>query len=91
MTTTQEVLQYLNAVDYPADREALLQEAEREGAPPDVLKAIRGMPPVVYRNKEEVGRSVKTPIAEETPAEKGAKARDRKHQNVAEYLRPPGP
>lgn len=91
MATTQEVLRYLNAADYPADRDALLREAEREGAPPDVLAAIRGMPPVVYRNKEEVGRSVKTPIAEETPAEKAAKARDRKHQHVAEYLRQPGP
>ncbi|MEV4135582.1 hypothetical protein AB0J72_25820 [Dactylosporangium sp. NPDC049742] len=55
----------------------------------NVVAAIRGMPPVVYRNKEEVGRSVKTPIAEETAAEKGAKARDRKHQAVAEYLRRP--
>jgi hypothetical protein len=32
---------------------------------------------------------VKTEIAEETPAEKAAKARDRKHQRVAEYLRNP--
>jgi hypothetical protein len=88
MATTQETLRYLDAVDYPADKETLLREAERAGAPPDVLAAIRGMPPVAYRSKEEVARSVKTPVAEETPAEKAAKARDRKHQRVAEYLRP---
>jgi hypothetical protein len=47
------------------------------------------MPPVEYRNKDEVLRSAKTEIAEETPAEKAAKARDHKHQRVAEYLREP--
>jgi hypothetical protein len=45
------------------------------------------MPPVDYRNKEEVLRSAKTRIAEETPEEKAVKARDRRHQRVAEYLR----
>lgn len=87
MTTTEEVLRHLEALDYPATRDEIVQEAEREGAPPEVIKALRGMPPVEYRNKDEVARSAKTDIAEETPAEKGAKARDKKHQRVAEYLR----
>ncbi|GIJ50396.1 hypothetical protein Val02_72820 [Virgisporangium aliadipatigenens] len=87
MTTVDEVLRYLDGLDYPATRDEIVQEAEREGAPNEVLKALRGMPPVDYRNKDEVVRSAKTDIAQETPAEKAAKARDKKHQRVAEYLR----
>jgi hypothetical protein len=53
-----------------------------------VLRALRAMPPVDYANKDEVARSAATDIAPElTPAEKAMKARDRKHQRVAEHLR----
>jgi hypothetical protein len=89
MVTTDEVRPYLNTVDFPATRDDIVREAAKLGAPEGVLKALRGMPPVDYHNKEEVLRSAKTEIAEETPAEKAAKARDRKHQRVAEYLRSP--
>jgi hypothetical protein len=89
MVTNAEVLPYLKTVDFPAMKEDIVREAEKLGAPEEVLKALRGMPPVDYHNKEEVLRSAKTEIAEETPAEKAAKARDRKHQRVAEYLRNP--
>jgi hypothetical protein len=89
MVTSDEVLPYLNTVDFPAMKEDIIREAEQLGAPEGVLKALRGMPPVDYHNKEEVLRSAKTQIAEETPAEKAVKARDRKHQRVAEYLRTP--
>jgi hypothetical protein len=91
MVTNDEVRPYLETVDFPATREAIVREAERLGAPEPVLKALRGMPPVDYHNKEEVLRSAKTRIAVETPAEKGAKARDHRHQRVAEYLRHPNP
>jgi hypothetical protein len=87
MVTRDEVRPYLETVDFPALKEDITREAEKLGAPEDVLKALRGMPPVDYHNKEEVLRSAKTEIAEETPAEKAVKARDRKHQRVAEYLR----
>jgi hypothetical protein len=89
MVTTAEVMPYLKTVDFPAMKEDILREAAKLGAPEDVLKALLGMPPVDYHNKEEVLRSAKTEIAEETPAEKAEKARDRKHQRVAEYLRRP--
>ncbi|HEV7898739.1 MAG TPA: DUF2795 domain-containing protein [Planosporangium sp.] len=89
MVTNAEVQPYLDTVDFPAIRDDIVREAEKRGAPEEVLKALRGMPPVDYHNKEEVLRSAKTEIAEETPAEKAVKARDRKHQRVAEYLRSP--
>ena len=91
MVTNDEVRPYLETVDFPATRDAIVREAERLGAPEPVLTALRGMPPVDYHNKEEVLRSAKTRIAVETPAEKGARARDHKHQRVAEYLRHPNP
>jgi Protein of unknown function (DUF2795) len=89
MVANEEVRRYLKTVDFPAIKDDILREAERLGAPEEVLKALRGMPPVDYHNKEEVLRSAKTDIAEETPAEKAVKARDHKHQRVAEYLRQP--
>ena len=92
MATTAEVLRYLNAVDFPADKADIVREAQRQGAPEDVLKALRAMPPVEYRSKDEVAQSAATDVAPElTPAEKAAKARDRQHQRIAEHLRPPAP
>lgn len=87
MVTRDEVLPYLNTIDFPAMKEDIVREAEKLGAPEPVLKALRGMPPVDYGNKAEVLRSAKTEIAEETDSEKAVKARDHKHQRVAEYLR----
>jgi hypothetical protein len=88
MATTTEVLGYLETLDFPAGKEDIVREAARLGAPPDVLRALRAVPPVDYANKDEVARSAATDIAPElTPAEKAMKARDRKHQRVAEHLR----
>jgi hypothetical protein len=87
MVSSDEVLKYLQALDYPATKDEILAEAEREGAPEEVLKAIRGMPPVVYENKIEVFRSAKTDIAELSPAEKAERARDKTHERIAEHER----
>jgi hypothetical protein len=87
MATNDEVRPYLDSVDFPAARDDIVGEAQRLGAPEPVLKALHGMPPVDYHNREEVLRSAKTRIAEETPEEKAVKARERRHQRVAEYLR----
>jgi hypothetical protein len=87
MVTSEEVLEYLDAADFPATKDELVAEAEREGAPAEVLKALRGMPPVDYANKQEVFRSAKTDIAELSPAEKAERARDKTHQRIAEHER----
>ncbi len=45
-------------VDYPANKDTLLREAERHGADEDALRALRGLPPVDYRSQAEVLSSV---------------------------------
>jgi hypothetical protein len=89
MVTTAEVLGFLEATDFPATRDEIVQEAGREGAPPEVLKALRGMPPVDYRNRDEVARSAKTDLIDLTDAERAARARDHKHERIAMPERPP--
>ena len=61
MTTAQDVREYLKTVDFPADKDAIVRAAEEIGAPEDVVKALRAMPPEVeYANKDEVLRSAHT-------------------------------
>jgi hypothetical protein len=88
MATNAEVFKYLEAVDFPADRDEIVAEAERAGAPSTVLRALRAMPPVSYDNRNEVLKSAGTELAPEvTAAERAIKARDKTHQNVSEPLR----
>jgi Protein of unknown function (DUF2795) len=63
MATTDEVLGYLDPVDFPAGKDEIVRGAERAGAPEDVLKALRAMPPVDYRSKAEVAQSARTDTA----------------------------
>jgi hypothetical protein len=58
-TTPDQVLRYLADVDYPADKDTLVEAAERAGAPDAVLRGLRAMPPVEYRSRAEVVRSVR--------------------------------
>ena len=57
--TPDQVLRYLADVDYPADKDTLVTTAERAGAPDGVLRSIRAIPPVEYRSRAEVVRSVR--------------------------------
>jgi hypothetical protein len=57
MATDADVLSYLTTVDYPASKDDLVRDAERNGAPDEVVKSLRAMPPVTYANKSEVQRS----------------------------------
>lgn len=88
MATNEEVMRYLSAMDYPAGKEAILAEAERAGAPPAVLTALRALPAVDYANTNQVIRSARTELAPDMdPAERAAKTRDKRHQRVARDLR----
>jgi hypothetical protein len=88
MVDNAEVRRCLNMLDFPASKEDIVREAERVAAPPEVLKALRALPPVEYGNHNEVVRSAASDIApEESPADRAAKARDRRHQRVAQHLR----
>src|SRR5690606_29487971 len=60
MVTQADVLRYLNSLDFPASRDDIVNEAEREGASPDVVRALRGMGLVDYGCKYEGARSAGT-------------------------------
>jgi hypothetical protein len=58
-TTIREVLRALGEVDFPATKDELVEAARAASAPDEVVRALRGIPPVEYANREEVGRSVR--------------------------------
>ncbi|OMQ16088.1 hypothetical protein A7K94_0204925 [Modestobacter sp. VKM Ac-2676] len=57
--TQDEVLRHLGDVDYPAGKDDLVAAAQQKGATEDVLRAIRAIPPVDYRNEGEVVSSLR--------------------------------
>ena len=91
--TSDEVVRYLKGVDYPAGKEDLLRAANDAGAPPEVLKALRAIPPEEYANRAEVARSVPTDPAADlhpTAAQRAEQARERRRRGphpVSEYQR----
>jgi hypothetical protein len=88
--TPEDVLRYLQDVDYPADKEALVDAAERLGAPEDVIRSLRAIPPVEYRNPAEVRRSVRVdPGAGRSASRAAEQARTRAPAGVAEHMREP--
>jgi hypothetical protein len=90
MVSEADIEKYLGAVDFPAARDEIVQEAARQGAPENVLEALRRMPPDDYRNRAEVIRSAA--VKEDLPpSEHAARARDHEHQRIAEPLREPPP
>ncbi|MEU0150807.1 DUF2795 domain-containing protein [Micromonospora fulviviridis] len=87
MASYTDVLEYLSALDYPAGKDDVIREAEREGAPPEVLRALRALPPVDYANGSEVARSAGIDAAPEVSrSQRAAQARDR-HPRVSQHLR----
>jgi Protein of unknown function (DUF2795) len=58
-TTVKEVLDALGEVDFPAGKDELLAAARAAGASEEVQKALRGIPPEEYANRDEVARSVR--------------------------------
>jgi Protein of unknown function (DUF2795) len=85
--TADDVLRHLTDVDHPADEETLLTAAERRGASPDVLGAIRAVPPVDHRDRDEVVRSLRLDPAPH--AEPGAQARAPASPGVSRASRAP--
>jgi len=88
--TPDQVLQYLADVDYPAGKEELVAAAERAGAPEAVVRSLRAIPPVDYRNRAEVVRSVPVdPGAGRSASRAAEQARTRAPAGVAEHMREP--
>ncbi|MFF8679362.1 DUF2795 domain-containing protein [Streptomyces sp. NPDC015237] len=46
----------------PPTKDTLIEEASRKGAPPDVVKALRGILAEQYANREEVARTRRAPV-----------------------------
>jgi hypothetical protein len=90
VTTPDQVLSYLADVDYPAGKDTLLAAAERAGAPEAVLRSIRAIPPVDYRSRAEVARSVAVdPGAGRSAGRAAEQARTDAPPGLAEHLREP--
>lgn len=49
-----EVQKHLKGANYPASREELVQVAEGNGAPGDVVEALRGLPEQEYDGPDDV-------------------------------------
>lgn len=57
-TTLSRLRHCLNDVDYPADKDALLEAAARNGCDDETARALRAIPPETYTNLSEVMASV---------------------------------
>lgn len=91
MTSNAEVVKYLTTVDFPATKDALVRDAERNGAPEEVVKALRAMPPVEYASKAEVEQSALRTEVEpnQSAAHEAEQARDNSTSRIAQHLREP--
>ena len=88
--TPDDVLRYLGDVDYPAGKEVLVAAAERAGAPEAVVRSLRAIPPVEYRNRAEVMRSVPVdPGAGRSASRAAEQALTRAPGGLAEHMREP--
>ena len=92
MVTTDEVLNHLRDVTYPAGKDDLLAAAQGAGAGDEVLKALRAVPPEEYANEAEIARSLPTAEPEDarTAAEQ-ARGQARSHVATPERPVPPAP
>lgn len=54
----EDIEEYLGGVEYPATKDDLLYEADREGADDEVLYAIGQLPDKEYRSSLEVGKEL---------------------------------
>jgi thioesterase domain-containing protein len=88
MVSTDEVVRFLGLVDFPADRDEIVERATEAEAPPDVRRALRAMPAEVYRNKAEVARSAHVDADHgDSLSHKALQARDKKHPRIAQHER----
>lgn len=83
-TTTERLRRSLQAIDYPADKDALVDEATRTGADEDTVAALRSIPPVEYGNFNDVLASTPMDSQDEEGKTDAEKARERRHHTHPE-------
>lgn len=89
-TSAQDVVEAIKDVDFPAGKDQLIEAASRSGATPDVIKALRGIPPEQYTNREEVARSVRLDPDSDlghSPAQRAEQARQGGKPGQSQHLR----
>ncbi|GHD24640.1 DUF2795 domain-containing protein [Nocardiopsis kunsanensis] len=77
----------LGEVDFPVDKDAVVQHALDADADTEIVSALRAMPPAEYNEPNEVLRSVPLEGSEEgaqTEAARVRQARERKQSGMAE-------
>ncbi|HVR00483.1 MAG TPA: DUF2795 domain-containing protein [Mycobacterium sp.] len=91
-TTRSRLRQYLNDVDYPADKDTLLEVANRNGCDEDTSRALRAIPPETYANFGEVLSSVAlTDDQDLTDSAKAEAHRVHTKPNLAQSAKDVGP
>ena len=53
-----EIQKALGGVDYPADKEALIENAEKKAADDDVLSALKDLPDKRYETPADVNKEI---------------------------------
>jgi hypothetical protein len=84
-----QVQELLIEVDYPANKDALLDEAQRRGGNDSALRALRALPPVDYANEAQVLRSIDVDPAEnrgQTKSDKNRQARENTQAGRADHM-----
>ncbi|MDQ3957003.1 MAG: DUF2795 domain-containing protein [Actinomycetota bacterium] len=90
MTVIDKVQAALAELDYPADKDEILAVAESNRADEEVMRSLRGLPPVEYRSRAELLRSIDADPAElegRLPGEKGPQRREHTHSGMAEHMK----
>ncbi|MGW0394610.1 DUF2795 domain-containing protein [Streptomyces sp. NPDC003042] len=88
--SAKDVVGAIKDVDFPAKKEDLVQAARRTGASDEVVKALRGIPPDEYANRDEVARSVRVDPASDlgqSSAQRAQQARQGGRPGQSQHMR----
>ncbi len=56
--TLRSVVQYLKGVDMPASKEEIIEVANRNHAPQDVIDILQQLPDQIYQQMDDIWRAV---------------------------------
>ncbi len=90
-TTPDQLRRCLDAVDFPANKEDLLDAADRSGFDAETIRALRAIPPETYANLSQVIASVTLGDGGVGDAEKAAARRSHTKPGLAENAKDVGP
>ncbi|OBI55058.1 DUF2795 domain-containing protein [Mycobacterium sp. E787] len=84
-TTRSQLRKCLTDVDFPANKQDLIDSAVRNGCDDDTVRALRGIPPETYTNvgqvaasvtiaddNDDAGNAAQSPIVEELGENRGS-------------------